>query len=117
MTTKQRLRIKADKLYIEKVMKLRGDTCELCGRPAKTVHHFIPKSRSEAVRYDPDNGVVICQGCHKKIHSWDPYLSGKVVAQRGSKWYNDLDKRSRDLKSGRVTVKYLKDIINILESV
>ena len=115
--SKKYLRRKADKLFIEAVLRLKGDRCELCGQQASTVHHYIPKSRSEATRYYIPNGVPICKGCHKKIHAWDPHLSGKIVALRGLGWRDELEIRSRDIVSGRVTIKYLKENIEKLEEI
>lgn len=112
---KKHLRKIADRLYILAVLKKKGDRCEICGREAVTVHHFIPKSRSEAVRYDIENGVPVCNGCHKKIHSWDPHLSGIVVLKRGEDWYFSLLRRSSMVVSGRVTIQYLKEKIKILK--
>ena len=31
-------------------------------------HHVIPKSQEWIFGLDPDNGIVVCQSCHDKLH-------------------------------------------------
>jgi hypothetical protein len=41
-------------------------TCSMCGRPAKEVHHKVP--RSKGGRNNPANLTTLCLDCHEKIH-------------------------------------------------
>lgn len=47
--------------------------CQKCGRPVYRVgfpqgevHHIVGR-RAKATRYDPDNGVLLCQTCHRSV--------------------------------------------------
>lgn len=41
---------------------------EGCGSMTKVVaHHIKPWSSHPELRYDPDNGIALCQACHDKI--------------------------------------------------
>ena len=54
------------------VLQMYGEQCVCCGRVAVTVHHLWPKGMggcSLNIRYNPLNGVPICERCHTRIHS------------------------------------------------
>ncbi len=40
--------------------------CTMCGRPAKEVHHKVP--RSKGGKNDSGNLVVLCRECHEMMH-------------------------------------------------
>jgi hypothetical protein len=46
-----------------------GKRCACCGRPAVCEHHLIRRGASEILRFDPLNGLELCQECHDKIHA------------------------------------------------
>lgn len=96
------LQIKGRELY---------DSCEICGKPISCLHHFFPKSVSANLRYDWDNLIPICQGCHMRHHqAGDPKIHATVIEKRGGlKWYNDLAKRSRELI--RINQGYYKGVL------
>lgn len=47
-------------------------TCKVCGRllygKEAQAHHLIPWWMDEKFRYDKNNGVCLCDTCHKRIH-------------------------------------------------
>lgn len=50
-----------------------GHKCTRCGATENLeAHHLDLFSKNKAARFDPDNGVTVCQQCHKDIHSFDP---------------------------------------------
>ncbi len=116
MTTqdkKKKLRERADKLFTLAVLKKWGSDCEICGKPATTAHHYIPKSLSQSLRYDLENGVPICNDCHMSIHRKnDPECIEKIINHRGKKWTNYLEKNRR--KEVKTTIKYYEDNIERL---
>jgi len=57
MNPKQRLRKEADKLYFQAYLKSK---CEVCGKPAKNVHHFYYKRSYPYLRYEEANAVSLC---------------------------------------------------------
>jgi len=45
-------------------------TCQKCGTTEDlTVHHIIPKSQSEGLKWVSSNGITLCDKCHKEWHS------------------------------------------------
>jgi 5-methylcytosine-specific restriction endonuclease McrA len=90
---KSRLRKKADKLLQEVGRKLyenRG--CLVCGGKYSCLHHYTPKSVSNALRYDWNNLIPICAGCHFRHHSSnDPRIHDEIRKIKGQDWVDDLE--------------------------
>ncbi len=119
MTTQQkkkRLRSKADKLWMFACLKKWGNQCELCGKPAEQVHHFYPKGTYGHLRYDLDNGVPLCKGCHFKLHHKDASLEAEIRERRGKRWYKRLQKKAQERPSSYYTISWLQDNIKRLQS-
>lgn len=107
-----KLRKDADRLYQE--VGMRGNPlCEICGKPAQVIHHYVPKSVSSALRYYLPNGIKLCNGCHMRLHrSGDPEYENKIKDKRGQDWLNDLrNERKRPVK---ISVGYYQRIIEDL---
>lgn len=48
--------------------------CEICkSNRFLHVHHILPRSSHPELALDKDNLMVLCEECHKKIHSEDKY--------------------------------------------
>lgn len=47
-----------------------GFTCQLCGKVGGTLnaHHIKPYARYPELRFVVDNGITLCQSCHKELH-------------------------------------------------
>ena len=45
--------------------------CEWCRKPSMVYqcHHIITKGSSGALRFESDNGIFLCKGCHYKVHN------------------------------------------------
>ena len=115
MNKKKRLRNKADKLWFKACMKTHGNKCEVCGKPAKQVHHFFPKSSYSHLRYDINNGIPMCTGCHFTHHTkGDPKIQQAIIEKRGNKWFKKLANKKR--QSSYKTIKYYKSTILWLSS-
>ena len=114
MTKKQQLRKRADKLWYELLLK---PECEICGKPARQVHHFYYKSSYGHLRYDLDNGISLCQSCHFVLHHQDPKkIEALIIENRGKKWHNKLQKKAQTPPPPSYqTIKYYEDIIKKLE--
>lgn len=80
-----------------------GATCELCPRPFTCHHHHVPKSRSNYLRYNEDNLVRICQGCHRQIHLGIPAVWNKLIEVRTESWSRGLERKGHIMKSWKVT--------------
>lgn len=100
---------KCDRLLQETGMRLYPH-CEVCGKQANCLHHFFPKSVSARLRYDWDNLIPICQGCHGRHHqAGDPRIHGTVIEKRGGmKWYEMLLKKKNE--GIQVNVSYYKGV-------
>lgn len=89
-------------------------SCKVCGRPMSCLHHFFPRSTSANLRYDWDNLIPICQGCHMRHHqAGDPRIH-EIIKQRmgGEPWFTKLDAKSRE--SIRINKEYYRNIISKL---
>lgn len=79
------------------VLKRDNYTCVLCILKAKKrhVHHIVPWSKDETLRYQQSNGVTLCIPCHNLVFNnedkfeerFKDYVSGKpiVVLSKGEK--------------------------------
>ncbi len=114
MTKKQKLRSKADELWFSKYCQ---PLCEVCYNVAIQCHHFYYKSSYGHLRYDPDNGISLCQKCHFVLHRQDPKkIEEQIIARRGIKWYNKLKKKSQEkLKPRYQTISYYDQILEDLK--
>ena len=87
------LRNKCD-ATMQEIGRARHKKCLLCTRPQQVMHHFIPKSVSSRLRYDWDNLIPLCNGCHNRLHqSGDPEYELRIREIRGKKWHESLRKR------------------------
>lgn len=101
---------KADALFQQ--MRV-GKKCEVCGKPAQVVHHFVPKSVSNRLRYDTKNGIILCNGCHMRHHqAGDPLIHLTVEEKRGKGWV-DYIKKAR-YETVKVDVGFYEEAIKRL---
>ena len=92
--------------------KHKGEVCELCGEPFTVSHHFIPKSKSIALRYDEKNLILLCKRCHFCIHrTTHKYTQGALIGHlRGLKWIDYIN--THNVKSKPLTIKDLEKIVD-----
>ena len=106
---KTKLQDEADMLTQKKYVA-ENPYCLICGKPTNCMHHYIPKSLSKALRYDPDNLIPVCFGCHMAIHQKsDPYPTNRIVEIKGTEWRDNLEKKRR--QPFKQTIGYLESII------
>ncbi|MCR3760388.1 HNH endonuclease [Clostridium felsineum] len=65
--------IRNSKEYIEwrnAVFKRDNWTCQKCGKRGITInaHHIKPFAKYKNLRFVLENGITLCEKCHKKIH-------------------------------------------------
>ena len=65
------------KEWREKVFARDDYTCCNCGERGRRLnaHHILSYANFPELRYDVENGITLCEECHKKCHS----KKGKVV--------------------------------------
>jgi len=91
------------------IFKIWGDKCTICGKPASTAHHFYPKGTYKMLRFDLDNGVPLCRGCHFRLHFVDTTRSNKIVDRRGMKWYIALTKKAETIMPGAYSKQWVEE--------
>lgn len=117
MNPKAKQRSIADKLWYS-IGMLKYQYCEVCSRPTNQIHHYFFKGSFGHLRYDLDNMVGLCKGCHFLLHHKDPHLIEEAIkAKRGEKWYNNLLEKARNRSSSFVSIKWYKDKIEELNNI
>lgn len=112
------LRNKADRLFQE-WGRLTYEKCLICGRQVSCLHHYFPKSTSTALRYDIDNGIPICMGCHFSLHNSNPHIQNMINVKKGEQWLVDLTYKKYnvqvkpDIQWYKTQIETLKNMIKI----
>jgi hypothetical protein len=65
-------RTSADRVFSMQIRLRDGGRCKRCGstpdpRGLHCAHHFTRRTR--ATRFDPDNALALCYGCHQHLDS------------------------------------------------
>jgi 5-methylcytosine-specific restriction endonuclease McrA len=105
-----KLRRTADRLLQVKYTSL-DPRCVVCGSVMSCCqHHFVPKSQSNFLRYEPLNLVTLCSKCHTRHHlSGDPAVVATIIKVRGIEWFDKLQLlRKKPCKLNRV---YLESVV------
>lgn len=57
------------KKWKKAVLKRDSNKCRICGQTKNLVaHHIVPFSEDTSLRYSVDNGMTLCQNCHREVH-------------------------------------------------
>lgn len=105
-----KLQKKCDKL-LQQIYTKKYPKCDICGKPTYTMHHFVEKSRSNRLRYEPENLIPVCKLCHYYIHNRTGMFGlnninrsydcvDRIIQKRGGKAWKD-----RMETIGRETIK------------
>ncbi len=90
------IRNKADALLTPLIKKL-WPICILCHATTQVAHHHVHKSKSTRLRYDLDNLIPLCNGCHFKLHQNESYWAGKIIEIKGMPWFKRLDRVQNEI--------------------
>ena len=113
-------RNKADQLYQRICLKLHPKST-VSGKPAQVAHHFIPKSLSNALRYDVKNGLTMTNGEHSQHHiQGDPEICEKATANKPQHWQYYIKRKRREIVKPtlgwyRENIKRLEELLKIGE--
>lgn len=88
-------RNKADRL-LQEIGRKTYNRCLICGGEYSCLHHYWPKSTSTILRYDLENCIPICAGCHHKHHTGNPKPHEQTVLIRGKEWADRLDEKRKE---------------------
>ena len=69
------------------------------GLKAQVTHHFIPKSLSNALRYDIENGITLTTGEHFKHHNGDPQIYENFMERKSADWYKYIKSKRKEIVS------------------
>ena len=89
--------------------------CESCGKTFYCMHHHLPKSRSNAGRYNHENLVFICHACHSEISfNGGSQVIARYSARKGVEWVKKMDNLAKERKQ-YYTKKELEEIAKLYE--
>jgi len=91
------------------IFKIWGDKCVICSKQAQTAHHFYPKGTYRMLRFNLNNGVPLCNGCHFQLHHVNTTLSNKIVDRRGIDWYVAITKKAETIQSGAYSKQWVEE--------
>ena len=106
-------RKKADRLFQE-IGRRKFPKCLVCNKPSSCLHHYYPKSTAGNLRYNFNNGVPLCAGCHFRHHNGFPEIQNQINFIKGEDWLSNLkEERKNYIKCD--TIGYYKDKIAELQ--
>lgn len=83
-----------DDLWSKLVKDRAGNQCEKCHKTSYLNSHHIFSRQNKSVRWDLDNGICLCAGCHvlnrDSAHKSPLLFAEWVKSKRGEKWYQIL---------------------------
>jgi len=85
---------RCDKL-LTPIIKAMHPYCELTGAPTEVAHHFVKKSKSNALRYYIPNLIPLSHAAHQALHNNESYYSGLLIQRRGLAWFEDIEREKR----------------------
>ncbi len=106
-TIRRKLRDQLDKLF-SIIIRSRGK-CERCGKtnPLNTAHIF--SRRNLATRWDKNNTLCLCVGCHFWGHQ-NPILFAEFVKEKlGNEEYEKLKRKSIEIR--KWTIGELEELL------
>jgi len=108
------LRNKCDR-ELQELGRIVYKKCLVCGNPMQVLHHFVTKGCSSALRYDWQNCIPLCHGCHSRHHQAnDPRIHGTIMKIKGEEWYDELEWKRCNLKV-LPSQKYYNNIMKNLQ--
>lgn len=77
-----------------------GIPSEVSGEPMEVCHHYIEKSKSAALQFDPINFVPLTHREHSQHHlAGDPTIIATVALKRGEEWLKEINERRKNTET------------------
>ena len=112
-TKAAKLQSQADRLFQVGMLE-KYPRSVISGQIAQVIHHFIPKSVSNRLRYDEKNGISLTNAEHCRLHqSPDPEIESRIIQIKGKKWLDYILKSKHQLI--KTDVVYYEQVIRHLE--
>lgn len=73
------------------ITKLAHPRCLLCGSPTEVAHHFVHKSKCNALRYYFRNLIPLCHRDHQALHHNESLYAARIVRILGIEWFNEIE--------------------------
>ena len=89
---------KLDRLFQQTIVK-RDGKCQICSKEARlNAHHIYSRARMNT-RWDLENGIALCVGCHTFSSTLSAHKTPRAFfrwleQRKGKKWVDDLEIRS-----------------------
>jgi len=110
----KKARSEADEAWGKLILTLHP-ICEFCEKKKSTdPHHFVPKSQSNILRYDPKNGIGLCHAHHFLHHLGDPFIQQKIIEKRGKKWFEYIKSKRHEIMKKNINIEWYKNKTKIL---
>ena len=92
-----------DKEWAKKIKERDNYKCIKCGKTTYLNSHHIYSRNNHAIRWDIDNGVTLCSGCHTMSSRFSAHKTPLefvlwIKEKRGDEWFNRLREKARAVK-------------------
>lgn len=97
--------------------KYPDEKCESCGKQFQVMHHFVEKSQSTGLRFEPKNLIFLCYSCHFRHHrTGDSMIMGEVLQERGLEWLISIKKMKLERKGWQLDRPFLTKYLTYYQS-
>lgn len=90
-----------DNVWRDTIHKIYGGVCSACGKSGVQAHHFFGRKAYPSVKWDVDNGVALCVGCHiMKVHrnGQTEIARDALIKRIGQIKFEELKKRANETR-------------------
>lgn len=96
-----------DKLFQQIIQHEQNNECQLCDKPSTCAHHwyYSKKAGGYATRWNLNNGVALCQGCHMRSHQSGGWFMDRLKDSWGA---DEIENKSYQINQAKLSVPTLK---------
>jgi len=109
---------KLDIVWSEAIKVRAGYKCEHCGKTTNLNSHHIFTRLRKSTRWELDNGICLCVGCHMFSSKFSAHKTGVefthwLEEKKGKKWVETLQRMSNEIY--RPTLEEMEETLTYLE--